>query len=320
MFCKNCGAELPKDGKFCENCGYAMNEENQAEHISVADESIKHNDNLPSVNSETMSSVHIEAEVIDEPKKLSLRQIITSKSFICKTAVIVCIIAAVFGCYMTKLHIDNKKAAESVQAQIEAIQNVSLSNKNELDTAKNSYDALTERQKSMVTNYSKLEDDIARYNKLEVTSYKVNLSGILGMIMGAADNSNYILNTYTNILSEANSALLSGNYNYSQAQSYIGNKINETFTDTEVLVKFMILETYHPQIEENVKNIETPPDSCKDMYDAIIALYDAYSSLYDITINPAYVNGDFSENVSERQDTYNIALTKIKEFFPENFE
>ncbi len=25
MFCKNCGAELPKDGKFCENCGYAMN-------------------------------------------------------------------------------------------------------------------------------------------------------------------------------------------------------------------------------------------------------------------------------------------------------
>ena len=25
MFCKNCGAELPEDGKFCENCGYAMN-------------------------------------------------------------------------------------------------------------------------------------------------------------------------------------------------------------------------------------------------------------------------------------------------------
>lgn len=68
MFCKNCGAELPKDGKFCENCGYAMNEENQSEHTSVADESIKHNDNLPSVNSETMSSVHIEAEVIDEQK------------------------------------------------------------------------------------------------------------------------------------------------------------------------------------------------------------------------------------------------------------
>lgn len=60
----------------------------------------------------------------------------------------------------------DKTAASAVEALIDAIGEVTLDSKNTIDAARSAYDALTDEQKALVTNYQTLIDAEARYEEL----------------------------------------------------------------------------------------------------------------------------------------------------------
>ena len=226
---------------------------------------------------------------------------------------------------MTKLHIDNKKAAESVQAQIEAIQNISLSSKNELDTAKNSYDALTERQKSMVTNYSKLREDFKKYNELntqlEISMYKADVIPAIVLINTAMDSVNEILFAITSAWDEAQSIIISNGYDTNIALIYLKATLSAVTNTTDVQAKLLVLEGFtNPQIEENIEKVKNSPDSCKNIYEDVINLYNSYLTLYDIMSNPVGTYSEYTKKVEEGKISYNANLINVKKTVPEAFQ
>ncbi len=72
---------------------------------------------------------------------------------------------------------EDKKAAEKVEKAIEKIGTVTLESKADIETARKAYDALTEAQKKLVTNYDKLTKAEEELKKLE------NADGIKGYVV-----------------------------------------------------------------------------------------------------------------------------------------
>ena len=139
-YCRECGAELEEGKKYCPQCGTKCEEEVEETLVQEAAET-------------PVSEVEVEAEK-KKNKKLP---------FIIGVVAIVVLLAGIFGVQQfSKLQEanKNKEAAQQVVDQIDAIDeaNLTADSRKILDNIRVEYDALSEEQQKLVTNYGDLEN------------------------------------------------------------------------------------------------------------------------------------------------------------------
>ena len=139
-YCRQCGAELEEGKKYCPQCGTKCEEE-------VEETVVQETEEIPV------------QDVEDTPPKKKNKKL----PIIVGIVAIVVILAGIFGAQQyskTQEANKDKEAAQRVEAQIDAIDEASLTadSRKMLDNIRAEYDALSKKQQKLVGNYGDLEN------------------------------------------------------------------------------------------------------------------------------------------------------------------
>lgn len=214
----------------------------------------------------------------------------------------------------------NSSAVKAVEKSIDAIGEVSIDSKDEIESVENAYNALSDTEKKKVKNYSVLEE---AKNSLAKQEYKVQYKEILDDISYMCSQSESLVSA-TRTLWDSQGTDILGQTIYLADQLDTLNMTEEEFAkDFDELGKdithFMYLyNSVKNQVSENNEELNQRIKDLKDKYGDDADKSESIQALIDYYIECSSY-ADFATNPSGNKITYNQKAdeyeTKIKSLY-----
>ncbi|MCI5892238.1 MAG: zinc ribbon domain-containing protein [Clostridiales bacterium] len=312
--CSNCGYENPDVAKFCNECGKKLEEPRNI--IEENPNSAIDNRNTQEVN----ISDNIEITEFFEPNESPIIDVNSKKKigFTVKKGIVlaVCVLAlgsVIFGGLKIKQYYDNVNAANTVINMINDIGEVTASpeSADKIYNASQAYNALTDTQKSYVSNI----DTLTNANK----TYETKKSSLNMIVLATALKSNAELCQafFSDYSSVWYNAIWRKTDKYNNGDFSDFNNALKAFQSSDTYTNAQkTLSTINKTILNTWKEIKDAPIEDAETYQALKDVYTAYQPMYTLAISPQGSYNSYTAEVQRLNSNYKTAYAALTAVMP----